>query len=162
MNVASIEIPTDLDYAWFAGIFDGEGTFSFHRGVAKSIAVQMTDQDVIERIHRLFGGSICVSTPNNPKYKPTWRWSLYRGTATRLIIAMYPLLCARRQDRAREFILSSRQEDQRIAKKQQKVQDTRDQVRRLRETGLTHQKIADIIGSDRTTVSHILRGKYDT
>jgi hypothetical protein len=58
---------TATDIAWLAGIIEGEGTFGRKGHPAGQVRVQMTDEDVIDRLHSLtgVGQSILEGSPLN-------------------------------------------------------------------------------------------------
>jgi hypothetical protein len=79
-------MPSRTDYAWAAGIIDGEGTIAMTRqrpGVNKRttlgfqvrITVVMTHRSTIRRLRRLFGGLVApAAKPRSSKHKPAYRW----------------------------------------------------------------------------------------
>ena len=84
---------TDTDLAWFAGIVEGEGTFSSQgrHGSRRrpEIAVSMTDEDVIRRCHRITGvGGV---SRYETGFKPMFRWRVTKvvriATATKIRVA---------------------------------------------------------------------------
>lgn len=44
--------------AWVAGLFEGEGTFCFHKERPKTVQITSTDLDVLEKVKENFGGKI--------------------------------------------------------------------------------------------------------
>ena len=77
---------TEQETAWFAGVFEGEGSVylrKFVRGKAKtlhvhgSFAIEMTDEDVIQRVLEITGvGSVRECCPRGLGKKTTWRWQV--------------------------------------------------------------------------------------
>ena len=104
------------EFAWAAGLFEGEGSLSRNpqegrRGRAKWVlAVGMTDQDVVERFHAAVGGLGAVRGPyvsrkDGVLHKPTWQWSCAkRAHVYALAAALYPNLGERRQAKFREAL----------------------------------------------------------
>lgn len=94
-----------VDIAWLAGIIEGEGTIRVRsKNAGIEIAVKMTDEDVVRKIHAVTGcGSVSgpVFPPGNRKPNWTWRCSTIRD-ASRLMLAVYPLMGLRRAGRIGE------------------------------------------------------------
>src|SRR6266567_5810924 len=77
---------TDTDYAWAAGIIDGEGAICMTRclpGINRRktlsfqvrISVRMTHPPTIKRLHRLFGGTFKISKSRYPlRHKAAYEW----------------------------------------------------------------------------------------
>jgi hypothetical protein len=74
-------MPTDAEWAWFAGLFDGEGAVTvhvagkppatiMHRG---KLAINMTDEDTLARVRALFGGYI-GKVQNTRVGRACWVW----------------------------------------------------------------------------------------
>lgn len=75
-----------LDYAWAAGIVDGEGAISMTRarvGVNRRttpsfqvrISVRMTHEPTIRRLHAIFGGTVTVAKARDTeRHKPAFGW----------------------------------------------------------------------------------------
>ena len=74
-----------VDIAYFAGLFEGEGSVRKPNKAttwgAWQIAIAMTDKEPLERVSKIFGGT--VKGPYNHKapegkvYKPHYRWYLH-------------------------------------------------------------------------------------
>jgi hypothetical protein len=94
---------TDVEWAWVAGVFEGEGSISHSpANNSASLVVTMTDKDVIDSIARLTG----VGTVNGPyldkrrESKPIWRWTCTRQADFRVVAEkMLPWLHDRRSAR---------------------------------------------------------------
>lgn len=72
-----------IDLGWVAGIIEGEGTFVSsarrHGRLYPKIAVQMTDQDVISRLHAVTGiGTVTTLTVRGLMTKPSYTWRVSR------------------------------------------------------------------------------------
>lgn len=95
----------DVELAWAAGLFEGEGCITIARGRYPRLVVRMNDEDVIRKLHRIVGvGSVvCDDSPSMPK--PQWRWGCYRAAHVReLLEQMLPHLGERRRDKANEAL----------------------------------------------------------
>jgi hypothetical protein len=137
---------------WFAGLFEGEGTFTFVHGKPKRLAISMTDKDVLDRVEEYFGGSVKSLVKRREHWKDAWIWSIYGENSVDLARKILPYLGERRARRCREYI----EEFSTRTDRKKRTEELRQRVWELRVTGLTHQAIADIVGKDRTYVTHIL------
>lgn len=103
---------------WVAGLLEGEGCFSiFTRSSAthnhKSLAIhcEMTDQDVIEKLHRLVGCGTVNKRQNTSgrkdrrERKPTWIWSVQNHEGIKKVCeSIYPFMGKRRQQKIKEML----------------------------------------------------------
>lgn len=93
----SIQVPTDLDWAWAAGFLEGEGTFSPMSGSDKRARVSANQKEIepLERLLRLFGGRIYFITKGRPTAIHLW---MLRGERARVFLTrLLPMMCSRRQ-----------------------------------------------------------------
>lgn len=100
---------TKTELAWVAGLLEGEGCFSkkSNKGTARNVIVscQMTDPDVLRRLHRLAGGTFHGPYPNGPRGRlPRYTWRVHGETARSLMADLLPLMGLRRSARIRELI----------------------------------------------------------
>lgn len=102
----------DVDAAWAAGLWEGEGCFSCHRNsrgrVQTQALISSTDEDVILKFQRIIGyGSIRerIPKPGQTAKKPYWVWQITsRKDFKNLVLTLWPHLCERRRARAMEII----------------------------------------------------------
>lgn len=101
----------DIELAWFAGLFEGEGWFgvSYSKtvpGAARVVTLGLgsTDEDVIERIHALMGGTRKSRRIPNHRIataKPFWTWQLAKREEVKRVVPMLmPWFSARRSQQA--------------------------------------------------------------
>ena len=96
-------VPTPLDIAWAAGIYEGEG----HALVANetrsaSIGVTQKDEWLLLRLKELFGGSIY----RDPMHKrPCSVWCVTGARARGFAMTIFSFLSPRRQTRIKEMLL---------------------------------------------------------
>ena len=73
---------------------------------AYRIACNLTDEDVLKRLHNYVGG--LFSGPvidGNPKHKPFWRWGINKREAVQdLCVRLLPLMGVRRSSKIREIL----------------------------------------------------------
>jgi hypothetical protein len=97
---------SQLDLAWFAGIYEGEGNIyarkSGHAGIA--IRISSTDRDIVARICAVMGfGTVDVRSVRETHLgtKPQYRWTLSRFEQVQAVVAVcWPWLGARRRAQA--------------------------------------------------------------
>jgi hypothetical protein len=98
-------VVTNEDWAWFAGLFEGEGTIGFTGANTVRLAIKMTDRDVLERAQRVAGGKVRRSPRKNipAHWKPIWDWYIDRSDLVGPVLEkIEPYLLARRRGRLEE------------------------------------------------------------
>ena len=98
-------------WAWFAGLFEGQGSAAYHRTARHRVRLQVktTDEDVVQLAHARVGGK--VFGPYQYTYrdgvarKPYWIWASDGLDPSRVAAAMWPWLGERRRQRLRDFLL---------------------------------------------------------
>lgn len=98
-----------LDIAWFAGIMEGEGTFTKTRGnrdhaASPSMQLCMTDEDVVARAAKLLNCHYIQSAPRQPNRKLIYRFQIGGPHAIGWMQTIYPLMGIRRKARIRDVI----------------------------------------------------------
>lgn len=104
--------PTDLQIAWLAGLFEGEGCMSIAKNGGTRLTIRMTDRDVIERVNALLPGTkIQVVTPkpakaytNQPKTQYAWRIS-NPDQVRKILTMLLPHFGERRAAKAIEVLM---------------------------------------------------------
>jgi hypothetical protein len=145
---------------WAAALIEGEGTITIDSHGIR-VAVVMTDLDVLETIHKNFGGTLLPQKKRVEHYKDQWRWMLTNGKETSEFLELIlPYLHKRRTERAKEAILYFKNCEIKKEKKAAKTKETRDIIRELGKSDLTHKNIAIKLNVDRSYVTHVLNGDY--
>ena len=94
---------SDVQRAWLAGIYEGEGTISYHKAYGKNfrIQVQMTDKDVLLRCQEWTGcGNIYETKKQQSHHKQAWLWVVaVKAQREWLVDQMWEFLCERRRQR---------------------------------------------------------------
>lgn len=115
-------MPTDLDYAWAAGFFDGEGCSHGYRGGPKSrpalmlVISQSSDTgppETLIRFKELFGAQVYAKRPSTLSKKPRYQWSASAVIATDAMAKMWPYLGQEKREqwnRAVERVLAAKAE----------------------------------------------------
>lgn len=91
----------ELETAWFAGFFEGEGCIRWgRRTVVKSFALTLTNtnKSIMEKIIIITGtGRITERLPKNPRHSMTWTWQCYGDNARSLLKQVLPWLIIKRE-----------------------------------------------------------------
>ena len=99
-------------WAWFAGLFEGQGSAAYHRTARHRVRLQVktTDEDVAQLAHSRVGGK--VFGPYQYTYrdgvarKPYWIWASDGLDPSRVAAAIWPWLGERRRNRLTYFLLA--------------------------------------------------------
>ena len=93
--------------AYFAGLFDGEGSvsISLKRGAARwrpihelSCVVSMTDRGAVRRLFEAFGGEFGGPyTRDKVRHKPQYRWRIISNHAVEFLQSVMPFLRVKRR-----------------------------------------------------------------
>lgn len=146
--------------AWVAGLFEGEGSFCFHKNIPKSLSITSTDLDVLEKVKNNFGGNIYKENRSTKKahWKDAYVWHLSLNKIPEFFEMIKPFLGKRRISRGEEFITLYNEKIRKREEKIRKVHLLKKKVFELRENGLKHREISKELGIDRTYVTKILNG----
>ena len=94
------------DMAYFAGIFDGEGTVTLVKAQESSqerqtyhirVQVVSTDEWLCQQLRFSFGGSVALHRKTEGNHKPAYRWLATRTVATKFLVAIYSYSHLKRQ-----------------------------------------------------------------
>ena len=98
-----------LDIAWLAGLLEGEGCFKIqssggYKG-SISIALQMTDKDVVERVANLFQTPLWgPHGPYGVSKKSTYQTAIFGSKAAAWMMTLLPFLGERRKEKVIELL----------------------------------------------------------
>jgi intein/homing endonuclease len=97
---------TSLEIAWLAGLIEGEGCILLARSNNRTPALEigMTDEDVIERVAKLFKRIHYVQTNSDKSKKIAYKTTIYGKDAIQWMFTLYPLLGKRRQAKIKEVV----------------------------------------------------------
>jgi|ERR1700733_6511310 len=94
-NIDVDTTPTEIQIAWIAGIFEGEGHAWGHQQGRTAIVISQKDPEILYRCREMFGGRIEMLRASSPKYIHAWK--LYGDRARRFFQLIFPLMSTRRK-----------------------------------------------------------------
>lgn len=92
---------TDVDLAYAAGFFDGEGSIGVYRANQTQVQISNTCRESLENFARMFGGKV-IKVPGkhmedkNPKWRPAYAWRVYGLRAGECLALLLPYLKEKR------------------------------------------------------------------
>lgn len=92
----------DLDLAWAAGFFDGEGSIGIYKrhhaptSFALTVSLSQVDPRPLRRFAAIVGGHIDFCKPRGNQ-RPYWRWYDLSGGAADVLAAIYSGLSSKRE-----------------------------------------------------------------
>lgn len=102
-------MPTREDYAWAAGLFDGEGCLS-----GKRLVLVNTDKELVDRFERIFPGGTWKTIEPKGNHKLRYDYTLASFHLVQNAIAcMWGWLSIRRRTAAEKLLLLRRNENPR-------------------------------------------------
>ncbi len=97
----------ETDLAYFAGIFDGEGTVTLAKTQISSpkqrltyqvrVQVVSTDEWLCQQLRFSFGGTVMPHRVTEGNHKPAFRWLATRMVAKRFMLGILPFTHLKRQ-----------------------------------------------------------------
>ena len=91
--------PSAGDLHWAAGFIEGEGCFS--ATTTERVRVSQVNREPIDRLLDLFGGTTKLEKTQS---RPIWCWSVYGARAHGVMMTLYPLMTAKRQEQIRKAL----------------------------------------------------------
>lgn len=91
--------------AWVSGLLEGEGSFVINGQNKLTVICQMTDEDIIYKLHKIAG----IGSVTKPKlidgHKQTWRWQVSnRRQVVEFISKILPFMGKRRGQKINDMI----------------------------------------------------------
>ena len=93
--------PTNMDIAWAAGWFDGEGSMRKQRKNSQQCHMGQKDRWVLDKFKAFFGGSIHERQMNG---QPFYDWHISGARCRGFLMTIYTFLSPRRQERIRAVL----------------------------------------------------------
>jgi len=95
----AIKVPTSLDVAWSAGLYEGEGSCvaSGTRGTSFSVAVTQKDPELLYWLRDWFGGGVNLYNVGKKKRFKIYHWVVCGDKARVFLGCIYPFLTSRRK-----------------------------------------------------------------
>ena len=92
------------DLYWTAGFLEGDGSFLFGKHEQLQVTAAQVQKWPLERLQRLYGGSISGHQPENPKWSFVYRWILTGPTAAGLMMTLYSLMSEHRRGQIKQAL----------------------------------------------------------
>lgn len=90
----------DIDRAWLAGLYEGEGCCAKAGTCSYQIYIKMTDEDIIRRVHALFDSGSVYVIPTDGVRKEAYKWIIgHRKDVERFIYLTSEFLGKRRNEK---------------------------------------------------------------
>ncbi|HEY5868696.1 MAG TPA: hypothetical protein VI542_24575 [Candidatus Tectomicrobia bacterium] len=151
-----------IDIAWASGFVEGEGYFSFNHSYP-AIVIRQCNVECLEKLQSLFDGRISSCQMSSLGRQPVFEWVLGGQKGIALTMSIYPLLSAKRQEQARKIIDGWKKLRGTHGETHIKVivhdKEALEGLRRVFR-GESVVKVAEDIGTDYTTLSHWLFGRW--
>ena len=97
----------EQDLHWLAGLMEGEGFFSKVQKSQKTyVAIEMTDEDVVNRVSKLLKVGVQEIPPRKQGYKTSYRCRVYGPKAIDLMKSLRPHMGKRRQAKIDSLLAS--------------------------------------------------------
>lgn len=93
-NTQPTKHPTNMDIAWVAGLYEGEGNCNSRKEHSIKACISQKDTWILEKARELFGGNIYTSKTNKEKAS---EWYLGGARARGFLMTIYIFLSPRRQ-----------------------------------------------------------------
>ncbi len=82
-----------MDWAYVAGLVDGEGCISFHGSSTPQVQITNTSLPMLKRVQRITGcGRVYKSHSSTEKHRKAYRWECYGKNARRVLRHIAPFL----------------------------------------------------------------------
>ena len=102
----------DLNIAWVAGLFEGEGCISVNKPANENrtyqhvqLRITSTDKDVLDGVVSILGGNISNPRMADKSTKPFWQWCISsKPEVYKTLLLLYPYLSSRRSAKADEAL----------------------------------------------------------
>ena len=101
----------DIELAYAAGLFDGEGSISLvrqknNRSHSPQVSVASNDYEVLAWFQKRFGGSIVTKQPRKPTHSVSYDWRLTDRRALTFLQLIRPYLVIERKIRRIDLLLN--------------------------------------------------------
>jgi hypothetical protein len=100
-------MPSETDYAWTAGLLDGDGCVTMRRSGKHfrhpQVRVDSCDLEILHHLRDLHGGNLVAKRDVRPGHRPAYSWNLYGArNVLRLLAEVVPYMhCPAKVARAR-------------------------------------------------------------
>lgn len=140
---------------WLAGLLEGEGCFSRTKKTGKIfIALEMTDEDIVNKVAKIFGVKYYSITPRKEGYKISYKCRVVGRNAIKLMTLLQPLMGVRRMQKI-ETLRNEFNPKKKFLSKEQKLEI----VSLCKKKELSQSQIGKLFNISRESVNKI-NAKY--
>lgn len=147
----------DSDFYWLCGLLEGEGSFMKgppSRPQYPILTVTSTDEDVIQRVSKLFGVTYCAVRKRQDHWRQSYNTRIHGRKAVELMLKMRSQMSKRRQEQIDTAIASYEARPNHGASKL-----TEDQVRQVKHLIKENRTIRSIATECKVSVWSVMRIK---
>lgn len=96
--------PTEIEIAWAAGIYEGEGNVVVPTRTNRSLVAVVTQKDpwILRKLHMLFSGHVSSFTTDGKTYH---RWRACGNDGRNFLLAIYHFLSPRRKEQVMKALV---------------------------------------------------------
>lgn len=97
-----VVLENQCDVAWLAGLLEGEGSFQISAHNSIILSVEMTDEDIIQRVSILLNTSYALVKPRKAHFKTSYRLQIKGSRAAAIMSQILPFMGERRSKKIKE------------------------------------------------------------
>jgi len=97
LGLDAVNAPSDLDIAWAAGIYEGEGSCVSSGSDSFTVSIAQKDPELLYRLRDFFGGSVKLYCVGKDGRFPIFHWRVCGDRGRVFLAAIYPFLTSRRK-----------------------------------------------------------------
>lgn len=151
-EVCEPRVDLDVDIAWLAGLFEGEGTVAVN-GRSLTVRIGMTDSDVVARAAEIMQAKVYARDPARKNYKKVWTAQIKGAVAAGVIMTLYPWLGVRRRAQATSALAAWREQGHGVI-----AGPIADAMIAYRRAGYSQSDIMDLFKVGKSTVYRHTKG----
>jgi hypothetical protein len=98
-------IPRAAEVIYFAGLFDGEGSFDVINGTTPRLKIMTSCRPTIDWLEGRFGGKVYKAKGTKLSKKPLWSWHLLRQADVRALLEKSSAFLITKRNRAQAALM---------------------------------------------------------
>jgi hypothetical protein len=131
----------EVDLAWAAGMFEGEGTITITGGgryTRSVVCLTNTDREIVEFFQNRWPGLVGPHKPQKPNHKMAWTWRLQGNFVFGFLLDVSPFFRTRAEREKADLLLESqraRWAGYKLSGHSERIGTYRDRMRKLNQRG---------------------------